>query len=184
MIRLRLLPRGLEEAECFVALAMFVAEDYPFRGCLERLDRLLEGEASRLVEGGKLSGAWESQAMLASRGRLATEYVLFAGLGPLEELTHTTLYRQTQEIVERMMRVSARSLSVQTSGFAQPPGDFSTIAAEIMNGAIRGAAGIPRDVDILLCEPEEEKYGALIALGEQIVFGDAENCELSLEVLM
>ena len=163
---------------------MFAVEDFPFQGRLGKIDRLLESEASRLVQQGKLSGAWESQALLASKGRLAPEYVLFAGLGSLEDLTLTKLYRRAKEIFRRMMKASAKNLSMQVSGFAQLPDDFAPVATEIMNGAIRGVIGNPWDVDILVCEPNDEKYDELIALSEHIAFSSVKNRELSLEVLI
>ena len=58
------------------------------------------------------------------------------------------------------------------------------MATEIVNGAIRGVVGNPWDVDILVCEPDDEKYDELIALSEQIVFSSVQNRELSLEVLI
>lgn len=184
MIRLRLFPQGLDEVKSFAAVSMFAVEDFPFQGRLGEIDRLLESEASRLVQQGKLSGAWESQALLASKGRLAPEYVLFAGLGSLEDLTLTKLYRRAKEIFRRMMKASAKNLSMQVSGFAQLPDDFAPVATEIMNGAIRGVIGNPWDVDILVCEPNDEKYDELIALSEQIAFSSVKNRELSLEVLI
>ena len=184
MIRLRLFPQGLDEVKSFAAVSMFAVEDFPFQGRLGKIDRLLESEASRLVQQGKLSGAWESQALLASKGRLAPEYVLFAGLGSLEDLTLTKLYRRAKEIFRRMMKASAKNLSMQVSGFAQLPDDFAPVATEIMNGAIRGVIGNPWDVDILVCEPNDEKYDELIALSEQIAFSSVKNRELSLEVLI
>ncbi len=184
MIRLRLFPQGLDEVKSFAAVSMFTVEDFPFQGRLGKIDRLLESEASRLVQQGKLSGAWESQALLASKGRLAPEYVLFAGLGSLEDLTLTKLYRRAKEIFRRMMKASAKNLSMQVSGFAQLPDDFAPVATEIMNGAIRGVIGNPWDVDILVCEPNDEKYDELIALSEQIAFSSVKNRELSLEVLI
>jgi hypothetical protein len=184
VIRLRLFPQGLDEVKSFAAVSMFAVEDFPFQGRLGEIDRLLESEASRLVQQGKLSGAWESQALLASKGRLAPEYVLFAGLGSLEDLTLTKLYRRAKEIFRRMMKASAKNLSMQVSGFAQLPDDFAPVATEIMNGAIRGVIGNPWDVDILVCEPNDEKYDELIALSEQIAFSSVKNRELSLEVLI
>ncbi len=184
MIRLRLFPQGLDEVKSFAAVTMFAVEDFPFQGQLGEIDRLLESEASRLVQQGKLSGAWESQAMLASKGRLAPEYVLFAGLGSWEDLTLTRLYRRAKDIFGRMMRASAQNLSMQVSGFVQLPDGFAPTATEIMNGAIRGVIGTPRDVDILVCEPDGEKYDELVALSEQIAFSSVKNRELSLEVLI
>ena len=168
----------------FAAVSMFAVENFPFEGRLQQIDLMLESEASRLVEQGKLSGAWESQAMLASKGRLAPEYVLFAGIGSLEELTLTKLYRCAKDIFGRMMRTSAKNLSMEVSAFAQLLDGFAPVATEIMNGAIRGVIGNPWDVDILVCEPDGEKYDELIALSEQIAFSRVKNRELSLEVLI
>lgn len=184
MVRLRLLPRALDEVESFVAVSMFTVEDFPFRGRLGEFDRLLEGEASRLVQAGKLSGAWPSQALLASKRRLAPEYALFAGVGSREDLTLTALYRRTKDVVARMMKTSAKHLSMQASGFAGLSGDFAPMATELVSGAIRGALGRPWDVDLLVCEPDGEKYDELIALSERIAFGGAKNRELSLEIVI
>lgn len=184
MIRLRLYPQGLHEVKSFAAVCMFAVEHFPFQGRLLQIDRLLESEVSSLVEQGKLSGAWESQAMFASKGRLAPEYVLFAGVGSVEDLTLTRLYRNAKDIFGRMMRASAKNLSMQVSGFAQLPDDFAPVATEIMNGAIRGVIGNPWDVDILVCEPDDEKYDELVMLSEQIAFSSVKNRELSLEVLI
>ena len=184
MIRLRLFPEGLHEVKSFAAVSMFAVEDFPFKGRLGEIDHLLENEASHLVRQGKLSGVWDSQAMLAAKGRLASEYILFAGIGSLEDLTLTKLYRRAKDIFGRMMKTSANNLSLQVSGFAQLPDGFAPMATEIMNGAIRGVIGNPWDVDILVCEPDNKKYDELIALSEQITFSNVKNRELSLEVFM
>ncbi len=182
MIRLRVTPQSLESAPAFVAISGFAKEEVPLRGLAARMDGLLEGEASRLISQGRLSGAWRSQALIASRGRVAPEYVLFAGLGSLKGLTLSALSLRVEGIVARMLKTSARDISLGVFSEDAAGAGYSALASEILNGALRALARQPLDLNLTLCEPHTDRYLELVAVAERTLFRRTEGRELSLEV--
>jgi len=182
VIRVRLSPRPLETIPVFVAVSAFTQEEIPLRGLAERMDVLLGGEASRLIQEGRLSGRWSSQALIATRGRLAPDYVLFAGLGAGQGLTLSALSLRVEKIVDRLLRTSARSISMTVVGRETRGAGFSAIAAETFQGALRALSASPVDLNLTMCETNPAHYLELVAVGERAVFRRPEGRGLSLEV--
>lgn len=148
-----------------------------------RIDERLGGEAGRLISGGNLTGSWESQALLASEGRVASEFVLFAGMGALRRLSPREMSIRMEKVVQRAAKLSARSMAafVPSEG---PWGEFGSLAAETVGGALRGVSGCPYDVDLIFCEPDAGRYEELVAASERIVFRRVKGREVSLEVIV
>ena len=182
MIRLRVDPHSIENIPCFIALSAFTEEQLPLEGLPGRLDNLLEGEASRQIEQGHLNGTWGSQALLASRGRIAPHYVLFAGLGPSRRITLSILSSRMEQIVQRVIRLSARELGLSVFYSDNSNAKYENLASEAVNGALRGAADCPYDVNITVCEPDPARYNELASVAEKSVFRRAEGRELSVEI--
>ncbi len=162
---------------------VFAEDSLVLSGPAGRIDERLDGEAARLINGGHLTGAWESQALLASRGRVASEFVLFAGMGPLRILSPHEMSVRIEEVVQRAAKLSARSMAayVPSEGFG---GEFGSLAAETVGGALRGVAGCPYDVDLIFCEPDSGRYEELVAASERVVFRRVKGREVSLEVIV
>jgi hypothetical protein len=163
---------------------MFTEEDVPLAGGPGRIDSLLGGEASRQIAAGRLSGALGSQALLATRGRLESGYVLFAGLGSVKKITASTIAVRTEEIVQCVLKLAARTLALPVF---QPPGTrakYERLASETVNGALRGGDDFPYDIDITVCEPDPARYNELVAVAERSAFRRAEGRELSVEIIV
>ena len=184
MIRLRIDPRSLEFAPCFVALTVFAEEDLPLNGVPGRIDKLLGKEASRQIEAGNLSGAWESQALLATRDRIEPRYVLFAGLGLLRRITVSSLSVRIEEIVQRMLKFSTRDIARDVFHSGKSRVRYENLASETLSGAVRGVENCPYDVNITVCEPEPSRYNELVAVAEKNVFRRREGRELSVEIIV
>ncbi|MEK6710612.1 MAG: hypothetical protein AABZ64_08530 [Nitrospinota bacterium] len=182
MIRIRLTPQPIETIPSFVAVSAFAVEEVPLGGLPGRLDALLDGEASRMIQEGRLSGRWNVQAMIASRGRVASSYVLFAGLGTLQGLTLSALSLRVEKILGRLLRTSARSISLGVIGKGARGAGFPAVAAETVQGAMRALAGHPSDLDLTMCEPDPACYPELVGVAERAAFRRAEERGLSLEV--
>ena len=182
MIRVRLSAQPIETIPSFVAVTAFAQEEIPLRGLAGRLDSLLGGEASRMIEEGRLSGRWNSQALIASRGRVVPSFVLFAGLGSAQGLTLSALSLRVEKIVDRLLRTSARSISMAVIRKETRGAGFPAIAAETFQGALRALSGSPLDLDLTMCEPDPACYPELVAVAERAVFRRPEARGLSLEV--
>ena len=182
MIRVRLTSQPVETVPSFVAVTAFAQEEIPLLGLAERMDALLGGEASRMIQEGRLSGRWNSQALIASRGRVASSYVLFAGLGSVQGLTLSALSLRVEKIVDRLLKTSARSISMAVIGKGTRGAGFSAIAAESFQGALRALSGSPLDLDLTICEPDPACYPEIVAVAERAVFRRPEERGLSLEV--
>ena len=184
MIRLKLDPLPLEHIPCFVAIAAFPDSNPLLSGPAAHMDRCLGGEASHLRDQGYLNGAWESQALLASQGRVAADFVLFAGLGSLAGLAAHELADRMEVMVERVMKLAARSMALYVLPQSGPQIDYESIAADSVNGALRGATGCPYDVNITFSEPDPARYEELAGVAERIVFRGVKGREVSVEVLV
>ena len=182
MIRIRLSPQPIELIPSFVAVSAFTQEEIPLRGLAGRLDVLLGGEASRMIQEDRLNGRWNSQALIASRGRVASTYVLFAGLGAGQGLTLSALSLRVEKIVDRLLRTSARSISMAVLGKETRGAGFSAIATETFQGALRALSASPLDLDLIMCETDPSHYLELVAVAEHAVFRRPEERGLSLEV--
>lgn len=183
MIRLRLDPQAIEDISCFVAVIAFGDDDLPLRGPAGRVDAHLGGEAGRLITGGHLTGAWESQALLASRGRVAAEFVLFAGMGSMKNLAAHEMSVRIEKAVQSAAKLSARSVAILVPGEGQRS-EYQNLAAETVNGALRGMADCTYDVDLIFSEPDSGRYEELTAAAERIVFRRVKGREVSVEVIV
>ena len=184
MIRLRIDPQPLETASCIVTVSMFAEEDIPLAGVPGRIDGLLSGQASHQIAEGRLTGAWGSQALLATRGRLESDYVLFAGLGSVKKITAPTIAVRTEEIVQRVLKLSASTLAMSVFQPSGTRAKYERLASETVNGALRGGDNFPCDIDITVCEPDPSRYNALVAVAERCAFRRAEGRELSVEIIV
>ncbi len=184
MIRLRLDPQPLENIPCDVAIVAFGEDDLPLNGPAGRIDACLGGESGRLIAEGHLKGAWKSQALFTSRGRVASELVLFAGMGSLRDLSARDLSTRIDEVIQRAVKLSARSMATYVPSAGGPRTEYGTLAAETVNGALRGLADCTYDVDFIFCEPEPERYGELVEAAERIVFRRVKGREVSVEVIV
>lgn len=182
MIRVHLSSRPLETIPSFVAACAFAQEEIPLSGVPGRMDALLGGEASRMIQENRLSGRWNTQALITSRGRVASSYVLFAGLGSVQGLTLSALSLRVEKIVDRLLRTSARSISMDVIGKQTRGAGFSAIATETFQGALRALSDAPLDLDLTMCEPDPASYLELVAVAEHAVFRRLEERGLSLEV--
>lgn len=183
MIRLRLDPQSIEKIPCYVAVIAFGNDDLPLKGLGGRVDACLDGEAGRLITGGHLTGAWESQALLASRGRVAAEFVLFAGMGPMKDLAARELSVRMEKAVQSAAKLSARSMAIHLPREC-PRSEYQNFAAESVNGALRGVADCTYDVDLIFSEPDSGCYEELTAAAERIVFRRVKGWEISVEVIV
>ncbi len=184
MIRLRIDPHSLEQAPCFIASSTVAEEDLPLRGLPGKIDKLLEGEASRQIAMGNLSGDWESQALLASRGRVGPKFVLFAGLGSLRKVTLSALSVRIEEIVQRVLKVSAQDLALDVFRSSSAEGEYENLASETVRGVLRGAAQFPYDVTVTICEPDAGRFIEFDAVAENTAFRHVEGRELSVEIIL
>lgn len=182
MIRLRVDPHSIEDTPCFIAISAFAEEELPFEGLPGRLDNLLDGEASSQIEQGHLSGTWGAQALLASRGRIAPHYVLFAGLGPFKRITLSILAARMEQIVQRVIRLSAREMGLSINYSDRSKAKYESLASETVNGVLRGAGDCPYDVNITVCEPDPARFNELVGVAEKSAFRRAEGRELSVEI--
>lgn len=184
MIRLRLTPQSLEHIPAFVAAHWFAEEEVPLRGMAARMDAALGGEASLLLRQGRLSGAWRAKALLATRGRAAPHYFLFAGLGSLQGLTLTKFSRRVEQTVAGLLQLPARQIALGVHGTDAWPAAYAALAQETVGGVLRAAAAAACDVDVSLSEPEPARYEELAAVAQRAVFRSKGAGELSLEVVV
>jgi hypothetical protein len=184
VIRLRLDTLSLDKISCDTAIIAFSEDDSPLTGSAAHMDRCLGGEASRLLEQGYLKGAWESQALVASWGRVAADNVLFAGLGSQKGLVTHELTDRMEKIVQRVMMLAARTMAMNVLPQSGPRDEYDGLVADTVNGALRGATGYPYDVNIIICEPDPRRYEELVAVAQRIVFRRVKGREVSIEVLV
>lgn len=148
------------------------------------MDSRLGGEASTLIQQGYLQDRWESQALIDAKGRIASAYVLFAGLGALEGMASHELSVRIEEIIQRAQQLSARKIATHVLPEDGLDHDYRSVAAESVNGVLRALADSPYDVDVIFSEPEAIKYNDLVAVAERIVFRRVKGREVSLEVIV
>ncbi|MDA0999937.1 MAG: hypothetical protein O2807_05395 [bacterium] len=149
-----------------------------------RLDRLLNGEASRFIRQGKFSGKWRSQAMIASRGRIAPRYVLFAGLGKLRTITTKTHITRLRDVVLSSLKTSTRNFSMT---FSEPDGltaQYEDTSAEVLGVLLPALAEQPHDVDLVICESNPKRYDHLVETAEEVIFRSKLKSGVSLEVVL
>jgi len=183
VIRLRLDPQSIENIPCYVAIAAFAEEALPLNGPAGRMDSHLDGEAGRLIAGGYLTGASGSQALLASEGRVAADFVLFAGMGQMTNLAAREMSFRMEKVVQSAAKLFARSVSIYVPP-ESPRSEYQNFAAETLNGALRGAADYTYDVDLIFSEPDSGRYKELTAAAERIVFRRVPGRGVSVEVIV
>lgn len=184
VIRLRLDPQSLDVIPSAVAVVGFVLRNGVMNGIASAMDARLGGEASQLIRQGYLKDRWESQALIDAKGRVASAYVLFAGLGALEGMAAHELSVRMEDIVQRASQLSVRKIATHVLPEGGHGLDYGSVAAESVNGVLRALTDSPYDVDVIFSEPEATKYNDLVAVAERIVFRRVKGREVSLEVIV
>lgn len=174
----------IENFSSFVAIAHVGEEEIPLRQVAGRLDRLLNGEVSRFIRQGKFSGKWRAQAMIASRGRLAPQYVLFAGLGKRRTITTKTHIARLRDVLLSSLDTAARNLSMT---FTKPDGltaQYADTPAEVLQALLPALADQPGDIDLAICESDPKRYAELVETAEEVIFQSEIKGGVSLEVVL
>lgn len=102
-LRLGAAPGPIDRVDVDIAVVTFFADERPLRGAAGRADWRLCGAVSRLIQRGKLSGAWGEAALVPSTGGLRSRWVLVLGLGRRDELDEARHREITRVAVERAL---------------------------------------------------------------------------------
>jgi len=114
----------LEEIAAEVLVCFHLADEPAPRGRLGRVDWLLLSPLSRLLVRGKFAADRGASLLLASAGKLKTDWVLVMGLGRQAELSMTGLYRLSYQTAETLLKLrhTRIALDLPLRGFpAEPP---------------------------------------------------------------
>jgi hypothetical protein len=164
-LRLGAAPGPIDRADVDIAVVTFFQEERPLRGAAGRADWRLCGAVSRLIQRGKLSGAWGEAALIPSTGGLRSRWVLVLGLGSRHELDEPRRRAIARVAVER-----ALALGVGGSvALPLPPGGegdsgverrLDWVAEAMADVAAEAPGGLAVHVRLV---PRSEEYPALVA---------------------
>ncbi len=115
---------------------------------------------------------------------MAPQYALFSGMGHVDGMATRELSVRVEDVTRRAVKLSARSMAMYVPPSEGPRGEYHNLAAETLNGALRGVAGCPYDVDITFSEPDPGCCDELVAAAERAVFRRVKGQAVSVEVLV
>lgn len=102
-LRLGVAPGPIDRVDVDIAVVTFFSDERPLRGAAGRADWRLCGAVSRLIQRGRISGAWGEAALIPSTGGLRSRWVLMLGLGPRGELDEPRRRAIARVAVERAL---------------------------------------------------------------------------------
>jgi hypothetical protein len=106
-VQLGLAPGPIERVPADVAVVCFFEDERPLRGGAAHADWRLCGTLSRLIQRGKLSGAFGEAALVPATGGLRARWVLALGLGAREELDEARRRALARDCVGRAIDLQA-----------------------------------------------------------------------------
>ena len=108
-----IVPGPIQQVPADVAVVTFFEEERPLRGAAAHADWRLCGTLSRLIQRGKLSGAFGEAALVPGAGGLRARWLLALGLGSCEDFDDT----RRRELALACLR---RALDLQAAAVAVP----------------------------------------------------------------
>ena len=101
----------------------------------------------------------------------------------MNRLAARELAVRMEKAVQNAAKLSARSMAAYVPEEGRRS-EYQNIAAETVNGALRGLADCTYDVDLIFSEPDSGRYEELTAAAERIVFRRVQGREVSVEVFV
>ena len=106
-VQLGLATGPIERVPADVAVVSFFEDERPLRGGAAHADWRLCGTLSRLIQRGKLSGAFGEAALVPANGGLRARWVLVLGLGARDELDEARRRALARDCVGRAIDLQA-----------------------------------------------------------------------------
>lgn len=163
-LRLGVVPGPIDRADVDIAVVTFFCEERPLRGAAGRADWRLCGAVSRLIQRGKLSGAWGEAALIPSTGGLRSRWVLVLGLGSRLALDEPRCRAIARVAVERALALGVGgsvALPLPPGGEGDPGVELRLdwVAEAMAAVAAEAQGGLAVHVRLV---PRPEEYPALV----------------------
>ena len=167
-LRIGIAAGPIEQVAADVAVVAFFSDERPLRGDAGHADWRLCGTLSRLIQRGKLSGAWGEAALVPSSGGVRARWVLVLGLGSRAEFDPSRRRESTRLSVVRALDLCADVLALPlppAAAFDTPEGrvDSSLLLSNLeerfdllLEALAEASAGASARVRIRLVPPPEE----------------------------
>jgi hypothetical protein len=143
-----------------VAVVAFFADDRPLRGAAGQADWRMCGALSRLIQRGRLSGAFGEAALVPATGGMRARWLLALGLGPRHEFVAARAAEIAGACVTRGLDLAAEVVALPLP----PPGPDlrgNDARLDLLLDALARAAPMNREVRVRLVAEGALEHSAL-----------------------
>jgi hypothetical protein len=146
----------IQQVAADLAVVSFFEDERPLRGVAAQADWRLCGTLSRLIQTGRLSGAFGEAALMPASGGLRAAWVLALGLGSREALDDARRSTLTQDCVQRALGLGAAAIALPLPpGGRSDPGPAARLEL-LLDALARAAPEVRGDLRIRLVVARDE----------------------------
>lgn len=98
--------------DCDVFITGFFEDERPLRGSAGWIDWRLNGNLSRFLKEGRLTGEWKETTLIPSEGRMSPRMILLIGLGMVRDYSYLRLREIASHMTENAERMQASRIGV------------------------------------------------------------------------
>lgn len=157
-MRVKVLCQKITKVPSEVIVAGFFHDVRPLKGLLAEIDWLYNGNLSKLIMEGKISGVRGEVLLMGGWRRLAAPKVLAVGLGKRDDLNYNSLKDLSAQIAERLLKLEVSEVAMDILGVESSPLNYMEAAESIIQGLEMGTKGKDSfEVILLLKDPMKGK---------------------------
>jgi hypothetical protein len=139
-------------------LAMIPEDERPLRGEAGQLDWRLDGEISRLLESGYVTGSREEAALLPGGPMIGAVRVMLIGVGGGDDLAGRNLQRALRAVLPKLVALRVHRVALALPAAIEPALD----ADDLLWGLVSGLAALPEDSELVVLVPQGRQCGRAI----------------------
>jgi hypothetical protein len=139
-------------------LAMIPEDERPLRGEAGQLDWRLDGEISRLLESGYITGSREEAALLPGGPMIGALRVMLIGVGGGGDLAGRHLQRALRAVLPKLVALRVSRIALALPAAIEPALD----ADDLLWGLVSGLAALPESSELVVLIPRGRQCGRAI----------------------
>lgn len=152
----KIITERITKIEGEVIVAGFFSDVRPLKGLAGEIDWLFNGEVSRLIMDGKLSGQPGDSLLLVPNNRLKAGKALIFGMGNKGNLDSTGLRNITKILLQKLIALNVRRFVVEALGAGCKMLDYPT-ALKTMISELRRAQDM--EIGFFVDKSLEKEFG-------------------------
>jgi leucyl aminopeptidase len=127
-------------------------------GYAAKLDKLFNGEITRLIKAGEIKGKFNENTVLHTMGRIPARILVLAGVGKKQEFNSDRLRNVAGQTSRTLNKMNCRNIAIALDGESQSDTGIKDMAQASVEGALMGLYSFNKHIS------KQPEYSAVTAL--------------------